>query len=142
MKTLLFGVLLCACTFLTSCTKNDDNNAPSTLQVNTTLSSGTWRVTYYWDTDHDETSNFAGYAFTFGSSNILTAAKVGSTLTGTWVTGSDDSKTKLIVAFSSPSNFAEISDDWEVVERTDTKIRLQDVSGGGSGTDYLTFERN
>lgn len=35
-----------------------------------------------------------------------------------------------------------LSDDWDVLERTDTKIRLIDVSGGNGGTDYLTFEKN
>ena len=38
--------------------------------------------------------------------------------------------------------YMDLSDDWDIVERTDTKIRLQDVSGGNGGTDYLTFEKN
>ena len=44
--------------------------------------------------------------------------------------------------FSTPVSFIEISDDWNVIERTDTKIKLQDISGGNGGTDYLTFEKN
>ena len=63
-------------------------------------------------------------------------------ITGTWSTGTDDSQVKLVLAFSTPAQFADISDDWHVTERTDTKITLQDVSGGNGGTDYLTFEKN
>jgi hypothetical protein len=71
----------------------------------------------------------------------LTASKAGSTITGTWTTLLDDSKTKLILFFSAPASFDEFSDDWHVIERTDTRIKLQDVSGGNGGTDYLTFEK-
>jgi hypothetical protein len=110
--------------------------------VSNTVTSGTWRITYYWDTDHEETSNYSGYSFTFATGGVLTAVKTGSTVTGTWSTGTDDSKTELVIAFASPASFVEISDDWEVIENTSTKIRLQDVSGGNGGTDLLTFEKN
>lgn len=129
---------------LSSCQNMDDNSssAINTTTVSNTVSTGSWRVTYYWDTDHEETSSFSGYSFVFGSSNVLTATKNGTTVTGTWSTILDDSLTKLVLNFSDPADFVEISDDWHVVERTATKIRLQDVSGGNGGTDYLTFERN
>ena len=104
--------------------------------------SGTWKITYYWDTDHEETANYSDYKFAFGSGNILTATKTGSSATGTWTTLLDDSKTKLVLGFSTPASFVEISDDWHVIERTDTRIKLQDISGGNGGTDYLTFEKN
>ncbi len=136
-KNVLF-LLLTATLSLFAC-KKDDAISPNT--VNTTVVAGTWKITYYWDTDHEETTNYTNYAFTFGSNGVLTATKSGSTITGAWSTGTDDSKVKLILIFTSPSNFAEISDDWHVIEKTDTKIRLQDVSGGNGGTDYLTFEK-
>lgn len=45
--------------------------------------------------------------------------------------------------FSSPTVFAdELTDDWDIISYTDTKIQLVDVSGGNGGTDYLTFEKN
>jgi hypothetical protein len=44
--------------------------------------------------------------------------------------------------FASPADFADLSDDWDVVSRTDSKVQLIDVSGGNGGTDYLTFEKN
>jgi hypothetical protein len=48
----------------------------------------------------------------------------------------------LFLSFTTPANFAEISDDWQVTERTAARIKLQDLSGGNGGTDYLIFEKN
>jgi len=141
MKKISFVAL--AFSLLISCSRSDDNSSSiSTTAVTNTVVSGTWRITYYWDTDHEETSSFSNYSFTFASGGTITAVKTGSTVTGTWNTGIDDSKTKLYLSFASPASFAELSDDWHVIERTDTKIRLQDVSGGNGGTDFLTFEKN
>ena len=142
MKKVIF--ILSALFLLVSCQKDDDNTTTviSTTLVTNTITSGTWRITYYWDTDHDETANYNGYNFEFGSGNVLTATKAGASVTGTWTTLSDDSKIKLVIAFSTPASLVEISDDWHVFERTDTRIKLQDVSGGSGGTDLLTFEKN
>ena len=129
---------------LFSCEKNDNTSSPiSTTNVAATATTGTWRVTYYYDTDHEETTNYAGYAFTFSGNNVVTATKAGATtVTGSWSTGMDDSKVKLILSFATPASFAELSDDWHVTERTDNRIKLTDVSGGNGGTDFLTFEKN
>lgn len=144
MKNILF--LLFVTVSLFSCKKDDNDSNSSTIttiNLAATASTGTWRVTYYYDTDHEETSNFSGYAFTFAGGNVLTATKAGATtVTGTWATGNDDSKVKLILTFTTPASFAELSDDWHVIERTDTRIKMQDVSGGNGGTDFLTFEKN
>ena len=143
MKKIIYILLVSTILLALSCSKDDNSTAAiSPTTVTNTLVSGSWRITYYWDTDHDETTSFSGYSFTFSAGNILTATKTGSTVNGTWTTGTDDSKTKLMLDFSAPASFIEISDDWHVIERTDTRIKLQDVSGGGGGTDYLTFEKN
>jgi hypothetical protein len=142
MKQKIFFLSALCFVLAIACNKDDNTDPISTAAVNNTLSSGTWRITYYWDSDHEETSSFSGYSFTFGSGNVVTASKSGTNITGTWTTASDDSKTKLVLAFASPASFAELTDDWHVFERTDTKIRLQDVSGGSGNTDYLTFEKN
>ncbi len=142
MKTLLFSLLTLGM-FLLACSNDDDPvSTISPTDVRNTLGTGTWRITYYWDSDHEETSNFTGYTFTFGAANVVTATKTGSTATGTWSTRTDDSRVKLDLLFATPADFAEISDDWHVTERTATRIKLQDVSGGSGGTDLLTFEKN
>ena len=142
MKKTFFA--LCALSMVLFSCKKDDDNVPALTSnsVATTVTTGTWGITYYFDTDHEETSNFTGYAFVFDGTGAVIAAKTGSSIPGTWSTGTDNSKVKFVLAFAAPADFAEISEDWEVLERTDTKLRLQHVSGGNGGTDLLTFERN
>ena len=156
MKTIHFInkqsiVLLLVTVFFLSCSSDDSNSngTNSISSVTSIVASGTWKITYYFDTDKEETSNFSGYNFTFGSNGVLTATNGTLTQTGTWsVTDSnsndDDSISDLDfnIAFTSPATFNELTDDWEIIERTSTVIKLKDVSGGNGGTDYLTFTKN
>lgn len=130
---------------------NDDDGSTSSVNpsdVINIVNNGTWRITYYYDTDHEETSNFNGYNFTFGESNVLTASNGTNSYTGTWsVTDSNSNDDNLSdldfnIAFSSPAQFEELTDDWEIIEKSSTSIKLKDVSGGNGGTDYLTFAKN
>lgn len=133
------------------CSDDDDNNssADPTPVINT-VTSGTWRITFYEDDGVNETYHFTGYNFTFGSSNVLTATNGTNTYTGSWSVTNDDSNDDspsndldFNILFSTPTVFAdELSDDWDILSRTDTKIELVDVSGGNGGTDYLTLEKN
>jgi len=47
-----------------------------------------------------------------------------------------------VLNFGNTIPFNELNDDWEILEESATKIRMQDVSGGSGGTDLLTFEKN
>ncbi len=137
-----------------SCNKDDDdavvNAAQDPVQVINTVNQGTWRITFYQDSQTDETSNFSGYTFTFGASNVLTATNGSTNYTGTWsVTNSDSNDDNpsndldFNIGFSSPQLFDdELTDDWDIISYTSTKIQLIDISGGNGGTDYLTFEKN
>lgn len=141
MKTenTLIGTLLIFATILTSCKNDDSGSSPS---VSGTITQGSWKVTLYSDNGNDETSHFSGYAFTFSNNGTVTAVRSGSSVSGTWSDGNDDSQTKLVLTFLSPPDFEEISDDWHVLKNTSSKIELEDVSGGNGGTDLLTFEKN
>ena len=128
---------------------SDDNSINNNAsEIANIVKSGTWRITYFFDTDSDETSNFAGYAFTFGSSDVLTATKGGTTYLGTWSISDSNSNDDSIddlefnIAFVAPPDFEELSEDWDMIEYTTTRIKLVHVSGGNGGTDYLTFEKN
>ena len=136
-----------------TCSSDDSPNSiadPAPL-INT-VTSGTWTVTFFEDDGVDETYHFTGYNFTFGASNVLTATNGTNTYTGTWSVTNDDSNDDdspsssdldFNIFFASPANFNdELSDDWDILSRTDTKIELVDVSGGNGGTDYLTLEKN
>lgn len=142
MKSFLSIFLLSLVTF--ACDDNGSND--NQTKVTSIATSGTWRITYYYDTDKEETANYTGYNFTFGSA--LTATNGTNTYTGTWSISDSNSNDDTMddlhfnIAFSAPASFEELSDDWDILEVTDTKIKLVDVSGGSGGTDYLTFEKN
>lgn len=46
------------------------------------------------------------------------------------------------IFFASPANFNELSEDWDVVSHSPSKIDLIHISGGDGSTDLLTFEKN
>lgn len=139
-------------TAFSSCTDEDDtvvNNSVDPTPVINVVNNGTWRVTFYEDSSVDETSNFTGYNFSFGAGNVLTATNGTNTYSGTWSVTSDNSlddspsnDLDFNIAFAAPANFADLTDDWNIISYTATKIQLIHVSGGGGGTDYITFEKN
>ena len=108
--------------------------------ISTTVQSGKWRITFYEDSGNNETNHFTGYSFQFNSNGTIVATNGGNSTNGTWSNGNDDSQTKLLLNFTS-TPFDELSDDWHVIQQNSSIIKLEDVSGGGSGTDYLTFEK-
>lgn len=152
MKTIKFSLLATLIFVITTASmcSNDDNSSSSNspTDVIAVVSNGSWRVTYYYDSDQDETTNFSGYNFTFASNNVLTASNGTNNFTGTWsVTDSnsnDDSINDLDfnIAFISPVQFEELTDDWEIIEKNSNQLKLRDISGGNGGTDYLTFTKN
>jgi len=148
-------ILMLAISFMSMQCSSDDDNSPNdnTVEIQDVISiasSGNWVVTYFFDTDSEETSNYSGYEFTFGASGVLTASNGTNTYTGTWSvtddsnSSDDDSSDDDIdfnISFVSPPDFEELSDDWDIISYSATKIELIDVSGGNGGTDYLTFEK-
>jgi hypothetical protein len=147
MRHSLLIIAAASLTALTSCKKEDNPKSNTISGVTTLATEGTWKITYFFD-ESDETTNFSGYNFTFGSDNVLTATNGTNTYTGTWsVTDSnsdDDNMDELHfnIAFTAPVNFEDLTDDWNFVEKTETLMKLSDVSGGNGGTDFLTFEKN
>jgi hypothetical protein len=133
LKILSIVIIAIALGFV-SCKK--DKKSPSNI-----IQEGNWKVTLYNDSGTDETNYFADYIFTFNSDGSASAIKSSSTMSGSWSTGTDDSQEKLILNFGSTSPFDKLNNDWHIIEKTTTKIRMEDVSGGNGGTDLLTLEK-
>jgi len=125
-----------------ACEKDKSTTDPSNSSTSEIVGQGTWKVTLYNDSGNEETQNFAGYNFTFDSNGTIAAVKNASTVNGTWNTGADDSQNKLILDFGTAVQFSELNEDWLILEKTASKIRLEHVSGGNGGTDLLKFEKN
>jgi len=136
----------------TSCSSDDedmqDDDGVSVADIEAALYSGDWIITYYYDSETDESSNYLGFDFTFNANGTLGATDGNTSVSGAWSitdSNSDDDSIEDIdfnIFFSSPDIFEELSDDWDLKSFTSTKIELIDVSSGNSTTDYLTFERN
>jgi len=107
------------------------------------LITGNWYVNLLEENGTDHTSNFDAYEFTFFGNGSATAVSNGNTINGFWTAEVNSGNLDFIMNFETSTNgdFAALNDDWKVLEATQTIIRLSDVSGGGGGTDYLTFGR-
>ena len=124
-----------------SCKKSDNSASNQVNTLNTTVQQGKWRVSFFSSSSNDETSHYTGYEFQFITGGTITATKTGSSVSGTWSNGSDDSTIKLVLNFGVSAPFLELNNDWHVTQQSSTIITLEDVSGGSGGTDYLTFAK-
>lgn len=120
--------------FFLSCSKENITNIASYV------TKGTWRVTLYQENGVSKLYYFSNYDFTFSNSTV-SATRNATTVTGTFSTKYVDSKNKLVLNFGNTSPFNVLNDDWEILEETAAKVRLQNMSSSG-GTDLLTFEKN
>ena len=103
------------------------------------LTTDHWYITYFFD-DFDETSNFSGFEFEFFADGTAYADGGGGYgVDGLWQfnPGSDP---VLGLSFGNNAPFDELDENWDILEATNEKVRLKNVSSDGS-TDYLTFER-
>jgi len=165
--------VLAATLFITACTSDSDNDAVSNLaqlqadaeELTQTVESGTWTITNFVDDGEDETSDFAGYDFTFNPDGTLVADNGTTTITGSWsITIDDDSsddssddsdddgmdddsdddddddEIEFNIFFASPETFTELSEDWDIISFTSDTIQLVDDDDDGT-SDFLTFEK-
>ncbi len=147
-KKLLTAILFI--TLLTSCSRSNDDDNNNSLQLQTfdvnlvqnTAQSGDWKITYFYDSNKDETEYYAGYSFTFNSNGTVVAVKGDTVINGVWsiYNDNDDNYTEFNIFFATPYLFEELSDDWAIVSISDTKIELVDDSYDDD-IDNLTFEK-
>lgn len=136
MKLNFAAAVICLFVLLSACSRSLDNNPADTV------TSGTWRVTLFTDSGNDETSDFAGYTFSFNSNGTVTATKNGASQNGTWRV--DNSSNKFIIDLGpkvdSNKPLGELTDDWKILSTTDTEIKLADDNA--SSSEFLTFTKN
>lgn len=144
-------IILPLCAIITWSCSDDDRNSGSSTTVEiltSTVRSGSWEITTFSKDGTDHTADFADYVFTFASSGLLTAVKGEINHTGAWSVTTDDSDDDdpddidFNIAFASPPGFEELTEDWRLLEVTDSKIRMRHKSGGDGSTDLLTIEKN
>lgn len=145
---MLFGIILINTASM--CSSDDNSTSENPTDVVNTMLDGTWVITNFSEDGVDNTANFSNFNFTFGPTNVLTATDGSVSYSGFWSVTSDDnsddspssSGLDFNISFIAPANFVELTDDWDILERTATKIRLRHISGGDGTIDLLTFEKN
>jgi hypothetical protein len=110
--------------FLSSCSK-DNSVAPN----------GVWKVAHYIDSGKDETSDFNGYTFDFQTSGKFVAKFSTRTTEGTW--NENSSSKKLDIKISGDQKLDDISDDWLIMEKTSTSIKLKDDNASSNEEIHL-----
>lgn len=105
--------------------------------LTTVLTDGIWIVQSYTDDGNDETADYNGYQLTFMSNGTVQASN-GTVINGTWDV--QNAGNVLALSFATVP-FDEFTDDWDVISVTSTEVVLQDVSGGGGGTDVLKLSK-
>lgn len=140
MRTTFFSIVLASVSLLFgSCSNSGDNTPSGTAQV---VSSGSWRVTLFIDSGNDETSDFAGYSFTFNSNGTVTAEKNGVSQNGTWNVSTSSNKFNIDLGPKTTANhpLGELTDDWKILSTSNTEVRLTDDNTTSS--EFLTFTKN
>ena len=149
MKQLLLWMMLLfspAILTLTSCDDDDDGISATLIEDN--LEDGTWRITNYSDSGDNETDHFNNFIFNFDDTGVVTASNGNIIYPGTWsITDNDDDDNSLEdldfhLTFVVPEDFAELTQEWDITSQSSTRVELRHVSGGGGGTDNLTFQKN
>lgn len=125
-----------------SCSKNEVAVNSNTTTSNTIVQ-GNWKVTYVTDNNTDHTADFNGFTLKFVAGGTASISNSLLSVSGNWNSYNDDSQNKLSLAFNTTilSFIGYLNEDWHILERTTVKIRMEHISGGGGGTDYLTIEK-
>ncbi len=142
MKRIL--ILLTIVSFA-SCSSNDDSGNVNTNefeQIKTTLPQGEWKVSKLIDGQSDHTVDFESFVFSFNEDGTVVAQNDLFTENGSWVyDNTSSSSEELVLQFSETTPFDEINDDWDIVSESNSKIELQDISGGNGDIKLLTFTK-
>ena len=118
--------------FLIGGSGNDD--------IEAILSDGLWIVASYTEDSDDQTANYSGYELDFNTDGTVSASNGSNTNNGTWSVFSNGNQ--IMLDFGTDMPFQEFNDDdWDVISSSETEVILQDVSGGGGGTDTLTLQK-
>ncbi len=141
MKKAAIMIFAAAIAILSSCdhSANTGNISANTTQV---VTSGSWRVTLFTDSGNDETSDFNGYNFVFNTDGTIVATKNGVAKNGTWSVNQSSNKLIIDLGVKDDTNkpLGELTDDWLIVSKSATEIKLTDDNPASA--ELLTFTRN
>ena len=131
---LLFAVIIFA-----SCSSDDDNvrlDQPDAITI--ILPEGNWKISKFIEDDEDKTLQFTSFVFDFNNDGTVTAQNDLFSENGSWSYDNDRNDPELDIRFNDGSIHDDISDDWNIISVSPTKIELSDTDSVGD-VELLTF---
>ncbi|WP_431163466.1 hypothetical protein [Flagellimonas beolgyonensis] len=121
---------------------NESADDADVAEIKNIALGGTWNVALYSESEVDMTVDYAGMDFTFGADyQVAVAVNADPIADGLWrVLRDSEDGLKFFINFDTTDNLADLTDDWQIVSVTTTRIELKDVSDDGS-MDVLVFEK-
>ncbi|MGL2966365.1 hypothetical protein [Flavobacterium sp. XGLA_31] len=118
------------------------NSGSGTTSLANVFTSGTWKISSYFENNFDETYHYTGYNFTFNSGGTLMVVKNSIYTQGDWDVESGSSPQQFSLHFEYEDQYLhELEENWQVQEYTATYVRLKHEEGGGECY-YLNFTKN
>lgn len=148
-----FSVAIFSLICVIACDKDSDDSDISMVDIpaiEAAVISGEWKITYFLDSNQDETSDFNGYTFDFNTGSVLQVTNGTTSISGVWTithdadsSSSDDESDDVDfnIILNSSTFLEELSEDWSIKSYSNSKIELVHVSGGDGDVDYLTLEK-
>jgi hypothetical protein len=125
-KNVLFLALLLLVSF-GGCTRGDE--------IDETITTGTWRVSYYISGGDEDTSKFFGYVFTFLVDGTVTVSRPGLPVAnGTW--NEHDSNTRFDLSFSDVGLIQRLDEDWVIDQVDDDEVLLHELGAPGTQLEF------
>ncbi|MEO5891233.1 MAG: hypothetical protein ABIQ31_13325 [Ferruginibacter sp.] len=122
-------------TTLFSCTKQHDD----LTTANSEVIQGTWKIESFTESSENSTNDFIGFTFNFAGNGKLAALKNGAATEGAWST----TNTRFTIdlgAKGTSNKLGNLTDEWLIVSKTDTKITLKDDNVARN--EVLVFSKN
>lgn len=125
-------ILLFAVVAFASCSSDDDNiNLEQPDAITIVLPEGNWKIEKFIDDDVDKTGQFTSFIFDFKNNGTVSATNDILTENGIWSYDNDRNDPELDIRFSEDSILDDISDDWDIISVSPSRIELSDSDDGG-----------
>jgi hypothetical protein len=139
-------ILLALVLVLTSCDESVDLPLLNEARVIERMTSGTWKITQFTHQNTLKTSDYEGVIFDFDAITVALTNTGTTPVVGNWsvIDEGFEGEPELVVTLALTSvepRFTNISDDWDIIESSATRLRLKDENFVTGTTDYLTFQK-
>lgn len=125
-------ILLFAVVIFASCSSDDDNiNLEQPDAITIVLPEGNWKIEKFIDDNVDKTAQFASFVFDFENNGTVTATNDILSENGLWSYDNDRNDPELDIRFNEDSILDEISDDWDIISVSPSRIELSDTDSDG-----------